>query len=218
MAEGTTTKKMPIKNSTGRKIFIVCAAISVLALCVCSLFFSWRESEKSAEASFAQKTVKITIPAKNTYEVGQKYSVSWSSDCRGGEAIVWLSSASSSTSSIGILVPLANFSASNFGSDSSDDRIFFNSPWDFDLSHNANKGKFSWTIPSSLDIPQADFSSQNGVYYIYTLADGRIALHKIIKEPVKISVMKGKYYLRVDIKGKNGCTATGYSQAINVIN
>jgi hypothetical protein len=207
---------MTIKMNTGKKIFIACAIISAIILCACSLFFSWEESENSALAS-AKKTVNVKVSSSDNYQIGHKYSVSWDSDCRGGEAIVWLSTAPSSSSTMGILVPLVNFSAAPFGDQGQDDRIFFTDPWQFDLSHNTNQGKLSWTVPTALNLPQTFFKGKEGVYYIYTLADGRFALHKIVKEPVQMSVMSSSYYLRVDIKGKNGCTATGYSSKISIV-
>jgi hypothetical protein len=202
-----------------KKIFIICAVVSATALCTYSLVSSLSKLENSALADPAAKTdVKISVAESGSYQVGRKYSVSWDSDCRGGEAMVWLATASSSSANIGILVPLATFSAANFGDQGKDDRIFFDDPWKFNLSHNSNKGKIIFTMPSSLSLSKNLFSSSEGVFYIYTLADGRFALHKIVKEPVQMSVMSSNYYLRVDIKGKNGCVATGYSQKIGVTN
>jgi hypothetical protein len=218
MAGKAEEGSMTIKMNTSKKIFIACAIVSAVILSACSLFFSWEESEKSVLASPVKKPVNVTVSPSNNYQIGQKYSISWDSDCRGGEAIAWLSTASSSDSSMGILVPLVSFSAAPFGDQGQDDRIFFADPWKFDLSHNANKGKLIWTVPASLNLPQTFFKGKEGVYYIYTLADGRFALHKIVKEPVQMSVMPSNYYLRIDIKGKNGCTATGYSGKINIVN
>jgi len=205
---------MKIKLSQGKQIFVAIAAVSVVALSVCSFFISLAKVKESAQASPAV----IVQTGSGDYQVGHKYSASWSSDCRGGEAMLWLSTVSSSKASIGIMVPLANFSAADFGDKVKNTRIFFNDPWQFILSHNANKGKLNWTMPAALNLPQSFFSSNQGVYYIYSLADGRMALHKIVQEPVQMQVMPGEYYLRVDIKGKNGCTATGYSQAIQITN
>ncbi|MDD4902120.1 MAG: hypothetical protein PHE24_03210 [Patescibacteria group bacterium] len=206
---------MILKIDQPKKIFIVCAIATAVVLCAYSLISSIAESEKSALAQAKNVTVQIKT---GNYQIGKKYSVSWDSDCRAGEAMVWLATASSSKANIGILVPLANFSAANFGDQGKDARIFFNDPWKFNLSHNANRGKLSWTVPTSLALSKSLFKSEQGVFYLYTLADGRFALHKIVKEPVRMPVMPEKYYLRVDIKGKNGCTATGYSAKINVIN
>ncbi len=208
---------MNISLNQHKKIFIICAAVTVLGLCAYTFFVALRESGISALASSTIKNVSIKLPANTSYQVGQKYSLSWSSDCRGGTVMVWLSTASSSKANIGILVPLASFSAADFGTKSQDDRIFFNDPWKFILSQNANKGKITWTVPQKLSLDKSLFGGSVGVYYIYSLADGRYALHKIVEQLVEMSVMPDNYYLRVDIKGKNGCEATGYSSAIKII-
>jgi hypothetical protein len=200
-----------------RKIFIAGAVITALILCACSIFISLSDSERSALASPAAKNINVKVKSGN-FQIGQKYSVSWDSLCRGGQAMVWLSTASSSQSEIGILVPLANFSAADFGSDSKDDRIFFDDPWKFITSNNANKGKLTWTVPDFLCLSKSFFGSDKGSFYIYTLADGRIVLHRIVQQPVQMPVFPDNYYLRVDIKGKNGCEATGYSSAISIVN
>jgi hypothetical protein len=205
---------MMIALNQGKKIFIASAVITVVALSACSFFFSLKKIEESAQASPA-----VVVQANSgDYQISHKYSFSWSSDCRGGEAAVWLTTASSSKANIGIMVPLTNFSAADFGDKDKDTRIFFDDIWKINLSRNANKGKISWTVPAALNLPRKYFGSGEGVYYLYSLTDGRIALHKIVKEPVQMPVMPGNYYLRVDIKGKSGCLATGYSQAISIIN
>jgi hypothetical protein len=207
---------MIFKLNSDKKIFIACAIITAAALCAYSLFLSLSASEKMAEASSTIK--KITIqPAAGSYQIGQKYALSWDSDCRGGEVMVWLSTASSSKANIGILVPLLNFSAVNFGDKGKDDRIFFPDPWKFITSQNVNNGKTNWIVPAQLNLAKSLFKSDEGVFYIYALADGRIALHKIVEQPVQMPVMPDNYYLRIDIKGKNGCTATGYSAKINIV-
>jgi hypothetical protein len=38
----------------------------------------------------------------------------------------------------------------------------------------------------------------------------------MVKNQAQMPILPTTYYLRVDIKGKNGCVATGYSPAINV--
>jgi hypothetical protein len=212
-------KLMILKLSQGKKIFIAGATITLVTLCVYSVFSFLGREEKSALAlSTAPKNVKVSVQGSLDCQVGKKYSVFWDSECRGGEVDVWLATASTSQSSIGILVPLTGFSAANFGEKDSDSRIFFSDPWKFNLSHNSNKGKASFIMPSALNLPRDFFKSDSGVFYAYIIPDGRFALHKIIKEPVMMRVMPGNYYLRVDIKGKNGCMATGYSQAIKIIN
>lgn len=209
---------MTIKIKLDKKIFIIGAIITAAALCVYSFLFSLSESKRLAQADPEVKVnVSIAVAGSGNYVIGKKYSVSWDSDCRGGEVMAWLATASSSDANVGILVPLTNFSATDFGDKGKDDRIFSDDIWKVNLSHNANKGKLSWTVPAQLSLAKSLFSGTEGVYYIYTLADGRFALHKIVKEPVQMPVFPDNYYLRVDIKGKNGCTATGYSKEIKVI-
>lgn len=212
-------KSMILKLSQGKKIFVLGATITLIALCVYSVFASLEMDDKSALASPTVKAgVNVLVKDDANYQVGKKYALSWDSDCRGGEVNVWLSTASSSKTNIGILVPLTGFSAANFGEKDSDSRIFFSDPWKFNLSHNNNKGKVSFVMPSSLNLPKNFFKSDQGVFYTYITPDGRFALHKIVKEPVMMQVLPGNYYLRVDIKGKNGCLATGFSQKLLVSN
>jgi hypothetical protein len=209
---------MKFKLSHSKKIFIIGAIICVILLCIYSIFSYFEEVEISALASPATiKSVAVKLAGSGQCQVGQKYTVSWDSDCRGGEAMVWLSTASSSKNSIGILVPLTSLSADNFGEKDSDARLFFDDCWKFNLSHTGNKGKLSFTMPSALNLSKDLFNSDQGVFYVYTV-DGRFALHKIVKEQVMMQVMPANYYLRIDIKGKNGCVATGFSQKIKVDN
>lgn len=210
-------KAMILKLSQGKKIFLTGAIITLIVLCAYSVFSFLEKEDKSALASPTAKTnVKVSIKEADNCQVGKKYSVSWDSECRGGEVNVWLATASTSKANIGILVPLTGFSAADFGEKGDDSRIFFDDCWKFNLSHNANKGKISFTMPSSLNLPKKFFKSDQGVFYAYIIPDGRFALHKIVKEPVMMQVMPGNYYLRVDIKGKNGCVATGFSQKITI--
>lgn len=210
---------MTLKLSQGKKIFIAGGIITVIILCAYSVFSSLDKEDDPAMASqAAPKSINVKVAGDGNCQVGKKYSISWNSDCRGGEAMVWLSTASTSKSNIGILVPLTNFSAANFGTDDSDSRIFFPDPWKFNLSHNINKGKVSFTMPSALYLSKNLFKSAQGVFYAYAVPDGRFALHKIVKEQVMMPVLSDQYYLRVDIKGKNGCLATGFSQKIQVYN
>jgi hypothetical protein len=213
---GEAKEKMKIRLNQGKKIFIACAAATIIILCAYSLFTLFKQSEMSADAS--PSGVKISsVQAKGmSYRAGNKYSLSWDSDCHGGNAMVWLSTASSSSADIGILVPLTPFSAASFEVSGQDNRVFFSDIWKTNLTKNANKGKFIWTVPGELDIPKTFFAGKQGVYYIYSLEDGQIALHNIVKQQVKMPTMPDTYYLRVDIKGKNGCTAVGYSQPINI--
>jgi hypothetical protein len=210
-------KIMILKLSQGKKIFLTGAIITLIVLCAYSVFSFLEKEDKSALASpTVKKSVNVVIKGKADCQVGQKYSVSWDSECRGGEVNVWLATASTSKSNIGILVPLTNFSAADFGEKGDDSRIFFDDCWKFNLSHNANKGKINFIMPSALNLPKKFFKSDQGVFYAYIIPDGRFALHKIVKEPVMMQVMPGNYYLRVDIKGKNGCVATGFSQKLKI--
>lgn len=208
---------MIFKLSQGKKIFITGAIITLIVLCVYSVFSSLEKEDKSALASpTVKKSVNVSIKGGTDCQVGQKYSVSWDSECRGGEVNVWLATASTSKSSISILVPLTAFSAADFGRKGNDSRIFFDDCWEFNLKHNANKGKINFIMPSALNLSRNFFKSGQGVFYTYVIPNGRFALHKIVKEPVMMPVMTGNYYLRVDIKGKNGCVATGFSQKLKV--
>lgn len=210
---------MILKLSQGKKIFIAGATITLILLCAYSVFSFLEKTDKLASASpAAKKSVNVQVAGDGNCQIGKKYSVSWDSDCRGGEVNVWLSTASSGKASIGILVPLTGFSAADFGESGNDSRIFFDDFWKYNLSHNSNKGKINFTVPAALYLSKNLFKSEQGVFYAYTLPDGRFVFHKIVKEPITMQVMPDNYYLRVDIKGKNGCVATGFSQKIKIRN
>jgi hypothetical protein len=217
MVEEAEKEKMIIKLNKEKKIFISCAVISMVILCAFSLFLSFKENNESAQASPAPvKNISVKEVGDNC-SVGGKYSVSWSSDCRGGNVMVWLSDASSSKSGIDILVPLTNFSASDFGATGADARSFFTDIWKINLSSTANKGKFTWTVPNNLYLSGLSFNNGAGIYYIYALPDGRTVVQKMVKDQAQMPVMATTYYLRVDIQGKNGCVATGYSQPFRIV-
>jgi hypothetical protein len=216
---GEAKEKMKIKLSQGKKIFIACAIVTVVVLSAISLFLSYREVEEFAEAQASPgviRNVNIQIGNGNNYQVGGKYSIFWDSDCRGGNAMVWLSSASSSKANIGILVPITKFTATDFGADGVDARAYFADIWKINSSQTANKGKLSFVVPPYLYINGSAFKNDDAIYYLFNLADGRTALQKMVKDQARMSLMPETYYLRVDIKGKNSCTAIGYSQPINV--
>jgi hypothetical protein len=207
---------MKIKLDKGKKVFITCAIVTMVILSAISLCLLFRKNDELAEASLpAIKNVNVKIAGGN-YDVGGKYSVVWDSDCRGGSAMVWLSSASSSKAFMNILVPLTKFSAADFGAPDADARIFFNDIWKINLSQTANNGKLSGTIPSNLYLDKSLFGASAGIYYLFTLSDGRIALQKMVKNQAQMPILPTTYYLRVDIKGKNGCVATGYSMPISI--
>jgi hypothetical protein len=206
-----------VKLNSAKKMFIAGGSAAIAVLCAASLFFYFQESKNSAGASDLNG-VSVKVKAAASYKIGGKYSVSWSSDCRGGEAMVWLDGASSKNPEVGMLVPLLKFSAADFGALGQDGRKIFSDLWAFNLSHNKNKEKLSWTMPASINLPRSYFGGKEGAYYIYTLEDGSFVGQKMFKEPITMSVLPGKYLIRVDIKGKNGCRATGYSQEIKVVN
>jgi hypothetical protein len=208
---------MKIKLNREKKVFITCAIITAIILSAISLCLLFRESEELAEASLpAIKNVNVKIAGGN-YAVGGKYSLAWDSDCRGGSAMVWLASASSSKAFMNILVPLTKFSAADFGLPGADAKIFFNDIWKINLSQTPNSGKLNGTIPNNLYLDKSFFNGGEGIYYLYTLSDGRIALQKMVKNQAQMPILPTTYYLRVDIKGKNGCVATGYSQPISIV-
>jgi hypothetical protein len=207
---------MKIKLNRGKKVFIACAIVTMVILSVISLCLLFQKTDELAEASLpAIKNVNVKIVGGN-YTVGGKYSLAWDSDCRGGNAMVWLSSASSSKAFMNILVPLTKFSAADFGAPGADAKAFFNDIWKINLSQTANSGKLSGTIPNNLYLDKSFFNGGEGIYYLYTLSDGRTVLQKMVKNQAQMPVLPTTYYLRVDIKGKNGCVATGYSQPISI--
>ncbi len=164
--------------------------------------------------------VNVNLDNTKSYIIGSNYDITWSSNCKGGVATIWFSTTPEASTEGQIIFPLSNFqSAKNLlGTDAFytyQNAFMFNTLANTMLSPNLEK--INWSVPEQMSFSNYSFNNQlTNSYYIFRRPNNEYVIAEKSKNPVILTVTPGQYVVRVDIKGANGCFATGQSQIINV--